>query len=347
MTRMLNDDTLDHLTQVVRDDSPDDPRYRIIRRIGQGGMGTVFLAEDVALGRPVALKVIRDGLLDQQTTERLSREARIIARLEHPGIVPVHDIGTLADGRVYYVMKWVRGRRLDEHFDSIAGLPERLRVFQRICEAVAFAHAHQVIHRDLKPQNVMVGQFGEVMVLDWGLAKTAPHSATHVPPIPAPQDQLQIPNTHETAHGTILGTPGYMSPEQAKGEVNRIDKRSDVYALGGVLYYLLTGEAPQADARSGSGGARSFTPRRRNRAIPRRLNAICLKALSFDPEQRYAGAAELAADVVRFLDGQAVLAHHEVPLERLGRWTWRYRTPILLIAAYLIMRALLAVWMRP
>lgn len=350
MTHALNDETLDHLRQVVQDDTPDDPRYRIKQRIGQGGMGTVYLAEDVALGRPVALKVIRDSVLDMQSIERMSREARIIARLEHPGIVPLHDIGTLADGRVYYVMKWVQGQRLDEHFEASAGIPERLRVFQRVCEAVAFAHAHGVIHRDLKPQNVMVGQFGEVLVLDWGLAKAATDPATNLPPVPLPQDRLTEPITHETAHGTILGTPGYMSPEQALGDVDRIDKRSDVFALGGVLYFLLTGQAPQAATQSGNGGVQPVAPRtdwrQRDRSVPRRLEAICLKALSAEPEHRYAGAAELAADVVRFLDGQAVLAYREGLLQRLGRWTWRYRTPILLVAAYLLMRALLIIWPR-
>jgi serine/threonine protein kinase len=347
VTRTLNDFTLDHLRHVVQDDTPDDPRYRITQRIGQGGMGTVYLAEDRALGRPVALKVIRDGVLDKESIDRVFREARIIARLEHPGIVPVHDIGTLADGRVYYVMKWVKGRRLDEHFDASAGLPERLRVFQRVCETVAFAHAHRVIHRDLKPQNVMVGPFGEVLVLDWGVAKVAPDPAANAPPgVSIPQDQPPETNPRQTAYGTILGTPAYMSPEQALGAVDRIDERSDVFALGGVLYFLLTGQAPRAVAKSGDGELPLVQPRQRNRAVPRRLEAICLKALSADPEHRYAAAAELAAEVVRFLDGQAVLAYREGLLERLGRWAWWYRTPILLVAAYLLMRALLAVWPR-
>jgi len=345
VTRTLNNATLDHLRHVVQDDAPDDPRYLINQRIGQGGMGTVYLAEDRALGRPVALKVIRDGALNKESIDRMSREAHIIARLEHPGIVPVHDIGTLADGRVYYVMKWIQGRRLDEHFDDSTGLPERLRVFQRVCETVAFAHAHGVIHRDLKPQNIMVGPFGEVLVLDWGVAKAAPDPpANPLPTVPTPQDQPPQSNPRETAHGTILGTPAYMPPEQAAGAVDRIDERSDVFALGGILYFLLTGQAPRAVVPSGDGGMPPVPPRQRNGTVPRRLDAICLKALSADPEHRYAGAAELAAEVVRFLDGQAVIAYREGVLERLGRWAWWYRTPILLVAAYLLMRALLAFW---
>lgn len=347
MTRELNDDILEHLRHVVQDDMPDDPRYRIERRIAQGGMGTIYLAEDRVLGRPVALKVIRDGVMDQESIDRMSREARIIARLEHPGIVPVHDIGTLADGRVFYVMKWVNGRRLDEYFDVAASLPERLRVFQRICETVAFAHSHRVIHRDLKPQNIMVGQFGEVLVLDWGLAKVASETPTGAPSEASiPHERASGAEPRETAHGTILGTPGYMSPEQSQGAVDRIDERSDVFALGGVLYFLLTGQAPCAVTPSGDGPSPPVPPRQRNRTVPRRLEAICLKALSADRAHRYTSAAELAAEVVRFLDGQAVLAYREGWLERLGRWAWWYRTPILLVAAYLLMRAVLAVWSR-
>ncbi len=347
MTRALNDSTLDHLRTVLADDAPDDPRYRITRRIGQGGMGTVYLAEDRTLGRMVALKVIRDAVLDKQSIERMIREARIIARLEHPGIVPVHDIGTLADGRAYYVMKWVQGRRLDEHFDSAAGWPERLRVFQRVCETVAFAHAHGVIHRDLKPQNVMVGPFGEVLVLDWGVAKVALDGEVDGGAFASsPPDGAADTSPRHTAYGTILGTPAYMPPEQAQGAVDRIDERSDVFALGGVLYFLLTGQAPRTAAPTNDAGPPLVPPRQRNRTVPRRLEAICLKALRTDPDQRYAGASDLAAEVVRFLDGQAVLAYREGLLERLGRWAWWYRTPIILVAAYLVMRALLALWAR-
>ena len=145
-------------------------RYRILRELGRGGMGAVYLADDTVLGRKVALKVVATGVSDPAAAERMLREARIIARLEHPGIVPVHDAGALPDGRVFYAMKRVDGSRLDALAPGMP-LAERLRVFQRVCDAVAFAHAHGVIHRDLKPSNVMVGRFGEVLVMDWGIAK--------------------------------------------------------------------------------------------------------------------------------------------------------------------------------
>src|SRR5262245_33809242 len=152
-------------------DAPDltGTKYEIVGRIGQGGMGTVYRARDRELGREVALKVVRlpEGAPD--IAARMMREARTLARLEHPGIVPVHDVGTLGDGRVFYAMKLVRGAPLDQLGPT--GLAERLRIVERVCEAVAFAHAHGVIHRDLKPQNVMVGPFGEVLVMDWGVAK--------------------------------------------------------------------------------------------------------------------------------------------------------------------------------
>jgi serine/threonine protein kinase len=146
-------------------------RYRLLDRIARGGMGVVYLAEDGNLQRRVALKVLDIPGTDGDLANRLIREARVLAALEHPGIVPVHDVGTLADGRVFYTMKFVEGGRLDQYIESVASVPDRLRIFLRICDAVAFAHARGVLHRDLKPPNIMIGPFGEVLVMDWGLAK--------------------------------------------------------------------------------------------------------------------------------------------------------------------------------
>lgn len=299
--KFLSDAALDHLREVV--DLPDlaGTPYEVVGTIGRGGMATVYLARDRDLDREVALKVVDGPAGTAEAAERMLREARILARLEHPGIVPVHDVGTLPDGRVWYVMKRVRGQRLDE-LARTAARAERLRAFLRICEAVAFAHAHGVIHRDLKPENVMVGPFGEVLVMDWGVAKMG----------------------EGEARGTILGTPGYMAPEQERGEVERIDERTDVWGLGAILGFLLT-----------PAGTEEAKP------IPRPLSAIHQRAVAPEPADRYPAVDALAADLALYLDGLPVAAYREGLLERISRLVRRYRTPILLILAYLLMRMLL------
>ena len=329
----LSDVTLEHLRAVAGE--PDaDGRYEIVDEIARGGMGTVYRARDRELGREVALKVSLQPGKEAGLEERLLREARVLARLEHPGLVPVHDVGTLPDGRVFYAMKRVRGSRLDHHFAAEPSIPARLRTFERICETVAFAHAHGVIHRDLKPENVMVGAFGEVLVLDWGVARLRDDGVAA-----APGQVDEAPAPGRTAHGTVLGTPGYMAPEQARGDVEGTDERADVYALGAILHFLLTDAAPSPDASAGS-------PRRRNPAVPRPLDSICTRALAADAGQRYPTVQALAADVSAFLSGRPVAAHREGPIEWASRQASRYRTPLLLIAAYLVMRAALLFWPR-
>jgi serine/threonine protein kinase len=167
---VLSDSALERLHQVVVEPDVSGTRYELVSILGRGGMAVVYLARDTTLDREVALKVL-DWSVDATSRERLSREAHILARLEPPGIVPVHDFGQLADGRLFYAMKRVRGDRLDRWLAARPALHARLSVFLRICDAVAFAHAHGVIHRDLKPENVMIGHFGEVLVLDWGVAR--------------------------------------------------------------------------------------------------------------------------------------------------------------------------------
>ena len=292
--RWLPDGALDHLREVASEPDLSGTPYEILGTIGQGGMGTVYLARDRDLDREVALKVVQ---LHGEDTERMLREARILARLEHPGIVPVHDVGVLPDGRAWYVMKRVRGSRLGEHARTLS-LPDRLRAFERICEAVAFAHAHGVIHRDLKPENVMVGPFGEVLVMDWGVAKLSGEGEPR---------------------GIVMGTPGYMAPEQERGEVERIDERADVHALGAILAFLLQGEEP----------------------VPKPLEAIRARAMAAEPEGRYPGVRQLSADLGRYLDGLPVTAYRESLIEQAGRIFRRYRAPILIVLAYLLMRVLL------
>jgi eukaryotic-like serine/threonine-protein kinase len=313
--------------------------------LGRGGMGTVYRAIDHRLDREIALKVVPLSHPADIDVDRLLREARVLARLEHPGIVPVHDAGLLPDGRAFYAMKRVRGQRLDEHARTLP-LPERLRAFQRICEAVAFAHAHGVIHRDLKPENVMVGPFGEVLVMDWGVAKLNPHPCPSPvpsrPPSPGEGNKrdsfCSSPSSpgeggregtgeegrggEGTAHGTILGTPGYMAPEQERGEVERIDERTDVWALGALLQFLLGDEA-----------------------APRPLEAIRRRAMAAEPEARYPNVEDLAADLSRYLAGLPVGAHPEGLFETIGRFVRRYRVPILLVLAYVLMRALLILFL--
>ncbi|MGA9797416.1 MAG: serine/threonine-protein kinase [Terriglobales bacterium] len=325
--KWLSDQALGRLRVAAEIPDLSGTSYVLLDKLGAGGMGGVFRVEDTALGRQVALKVI--GVVDSsgEFGARLLREARIIAQLEHPGIVPVHDVGTLPDGRVFYTMKLVQGRRLDHYRDEIASLPERLRIFQKICDAVAFAHAHHVLHRDLKPQNVMVGKFGEVLVMDWGLAKflRAEISAeSKTPREIRPQPQPLSGNTHapDTAHGAVLGTPGYMSPEQAGGNTAAVGPRADVFSLGAVLGFLLEGSG----------------------RVPKALAAIASKATAEDAQQRYGSVEELANDIAHYLDGLPVSAYPEGPLTRLWRWVVRNSAWILLIVAYLVMRALFILW---
>jgi len=203
---MISEPALDRLSAMFQGPDVTGTRYQLLSVLGRGGMGVVYLARDTVLDREVALKIVERPSED-------ANEARILARLEHPGIVPVHDFGELPDGRLFYAMKRVRGDRLDRWMASGRDLSERLGVFLRVCETVAFAHAHGVVHRDLKPENVMVGEFGEVLVLDWGVATTRSQGAA--------------------SQRHIVGTTEYMAPEQARGEA--VDHRADVFALGAML----------------------------------------------------------------------------------------------------------------
>ncbi len=332
----LPDSTLHHLRAVAEQPDLEGTRYELIEKIARGGMGTVYRVKDRELEREVAIKLLSDPQPRSEEIARMRREARILARLEHPGIVPIHDVGTLPDGRAFYAMKLVRGSRLDQYLELNMPLPELLRIFGRICESVAFAHARGVIHRDLKPANIMVGPFGEVLVMDWGVAKYRGAGVSQAAGAGAgadvsddadgTADQRTANATADTSPGTVLGTPGYMSPEQARGQLERVDERSDVSALGAILYFMLTREVPDSAA------------------VPRALEAICRKALAREPAERYTDVGELAADVTRFLSHSAVAAYREGPFDRLRRLARKYRTPILLILAYLVMRILLIIF---
>ena len=325
--RSLNNSALARLQEAV--DSPDleGTRYRLIAKLGQGGMGSVYQVEDRTLARDVALKVINLADGRNEVAARLLQEAQVIARLEHPGIIPVHDAGALADGRPYYTMKLVQGKRLEDYVREVDVVSDRLRIFLRICDPVAFAHARGVLHRDLKPANVMVGLFGEVLVMDWGLSKLLTSGAigsdgAAKPADPSLPDKCSAPGTD---HGSVLGTLGYMSPEQASGG-GQLDPRADIYSLGAILEFLL--------GTAGSG------------RVPRALSAICEKAMAAERNDRYSSVPDLAADVAHFLDGLPVTAYPESAFARAWRWITRNRTWLLLLLAYVVTRALL-IFFRP
>jgi eukaryotic-like serine/threonine-protein kinase len=332
----LSDAAIDRLRNLGTWPEFESGRYAVIEEIGRGGMGTVYLAVDEELGREVAIKI--PNTLDSARFDRRFRvEARALARLEHPGIVPIHDLGRLADGRLFYVMKRVQGRTLRDHLCGVADLSERLRVFERLCEPVRFAHAQGVIHRDLKPENVMVGAFGEVMVMDWGVAKTLDPAES---PLARLQSDADAPDPADyadadtTGEGAVIGTRGFMAPEQAAGTSAVVDVRADVYGLGAILFLLLTNEVPSLEPDQAT--------RLRQRSIPRPLTAICAKALAIAPRDRYQTVAALADEITRYRAGRSIEAYRETIVERAGRFARTYRTPILLVLGYIVMRAAVA-----
>jgi serine/threonine-protein kinase len=330
-------------------------RYTLSRLHATGGIGQVWLARDTDLGRDVALKELRPERQDQPAIRaRFVEEGRVTGQLEHPGIVPVYELARDAEGsRPFYTMRFIRGRTLQEaarsyhkkRADGQAGpleLRELLTAFVAVCNAVAYAHARGVIHRDLKPQNVILGDFGEAMVVDWGLAKVVGRA----------EDSSQLPvdvpdgGRGETVQGQLLGTPAYMAPEQAEGRLDQIDRLSDVYGLGAVLYEVLTGRPPFTAEDTQSLLRQVIheappTPRQLVSAIPSALEAVCLKALAKRREERYGSASDLAREVERFLAEEPVAAYREPLPARLARWGRRHRT-LLASAAALLVAAVLA-----
>jgi serine/threonine-protein kinase len=296
-------------------DRPDaGERYEVHELLGRGGMGAVYRATDRILQRDVALKVLPMELDQEEIVRRLDREARVLASLEHPGIVAVHDAGALGDGRPFYSMRLVRGRRLDEQARA-EGRGQRLRRFLAVCDTVSFAHSRGVIHRDLKPSNIMVGEFGEVLVLDWGVAKVSGEAAE------ASGTAFQPASGDRTGDGVTVGTPGFMAPEQSSATRGTIDARADVYGLGALLKELLGGES-----------------------IPAPMRAIVARATATSVTSRYPTVDALAADVRAWLDGAAVSAYSESVLEKAARFYRRNSALILLLLAYLVVRLFILWW---
>jgi tetratricopeptide (TPR) repeat protein/tRNA A-37 threonylcarbamoyl transferase component Bud32 len=319
-------------------------RYRILRWHARGGIGEVYVARDEEIHRDVALKEIQDGLADRaEIRSRFLLEAEVTGRLEHPGIVPVYSLGHHPDGRPFYAMRFIKGNSLRHaidafHADGGAGDPggrvlELRMLLGRlvdVCNAIAYAHSRGVLHRDLKPANVMLGQYGETLVVDWGMAKAAGRSGAPEDPIEATLRPSSGSRPEQTRTGDKLGTPAYMSPEQAAGRVDQIGPASDVYSLGATLYCLLTGRIPFMDSDVYAVLQRvcqgDFPPPRQIRAdVPRPLEAICLKAMALRPEDRYPSARALADDLEHWLADEPVAAWREPAALRLARWGRRHR----------------------
>jgi serine/threonine-protein kinase len=336
-----------------------DGRFRIVRFHDRGALGEVYVARDQQLHRIVALKRIK---LDQANSpEKCARfvvEAEITGRLEHPGIVPVYGLGAFDDGRPFYAMRFIRGDNLKSAIEQFhkeekkgrepgqrnLALQKLLRRFLDVCNAIDYAHSRGVLHRDLKPGNIMLGKFGETLVVDWGLAKTvgrpeaAPAQATMDERTLIPQSGSDL---RSTEMGARLGTPAYMSPEQAAGRIDALGPASDVYSLGATLYCLLTGQAPFTDTdmvellRKAERGD-FLPPRKRKGWIAPALEAICLRAMATDPERRYRSPRALADDVEHWLADEPVSAWREPIVDRARRWMRHRRTAVTAAAVALV-----------
>jgi len=331
-------------------------RFIPIRPHARGGIGLVWVARDCELQRDVALKVIQPKYAERADQRaRFVLEAEITGKLEHPGIVPVYSLGQNAEGRPYYAMQFIRGESLSaairgfhearrqeaesagKHAPSMWGVEFRqlLGSFLDVCNTIEYAHSRGVLHRDLKPANIMLGRYGETLVVDWGLAKVIGKS--DVAPVQADGDcepslvRETAADSSETQHGMAIGTPAYMSPEQAKGLIDELGPASDVYSLGATLYELLTGQVafPGDKIKETLEKVRKGDfppPRSVCRSVPAPLEAICCKAMALQPEQRFASVRALAQDIEHWLADEPVAAYPERRLERLGRWFRQHRT---------------------
>ncbi len=362
-------------------------KYKVITTINRGGMGVILQARDLRIRRTVAMKVINSKhQFSRENALRFIDEAQLTGQLEHPNIIPVYELGIDEQGEMFYTMKFVKGTTLDDVLRGIRAGREKsiekyplgalLTVFQKVCDAIAFAHSKGVVHRDLKPENIMIGAFGEVLVLDWGLAKnltggrreTRPASgadlAADAAARSAPPDDLR---GFETMHGLIVGTPPYISPEQARGELDKIDGRSDIYVLGEILYAILTLRTPfegenvteivekilgsriahpsvhNHPKKSSRRGKHDLTAEFHVLAhcpghrIPDGLSAVVMKALALAPADRYQTVEDLQEDIAACQGGFAPKAEGAGPLKQLALWAVRHKPEIALFAIFFVL----------
>ncbi len=356
-------------------------KYKVVTTIARGGMGVVMQARDLHVRRTVAMKVMKTtSQFSRENVLRFIDEAQLTGQLEHPNIVPVYELGLDEHGETFYTMKFVRGITLDEVLRGLRHGNEALvnkyplamlvTIFQKICDGVGFAHSKGVVHRDLKPENVMIGSYGEVMVMDWGLAKNmtgAQRKEGETQPIETVVDQpLTDARGFQTMHGLVVGTPPYISPEQARGELDKIDTRSDIYVLGEILYAILTLRVPFAGTTvaevidhilaSHITPPTSFSspPKSTRRLevppdpdaidlphlpggrVPESLGAVAMKAMTADPEKRYQSVEEMQADITAFQGGFATKAERATLFKQALLWAGRHKKEVTLIFIFAI-----------
>ena len=365
-------------------------KYRVITTIARGGMGVVMQARDLRIRRTVAMKVMKTSTqFSRENVLRFIDEAQLTGQLEHPNIVPVYELGLDEQGETFYAMKFVKGTTLDDVLRGLrSGKPKTIAkyplatlvtIFLKICDGVAFAHSKGVVHRDLKPENVMIGAYGEVLVMDWGLAKNM--TAAPRPPDPTPHPIFAVPQPlpdargFQTMHGIIIGTPPFISPEQARGELEKIDARSDIFVLGEILYAILTLRPPvtgetvaevvdkilSGQIASPSSYNKAPKPSRRvqagqapdnsialthcpGRRIPEGLSAVVMKAMTQDPEARYQSVVEMQADITAWQGGFATKAERAGLRTHLRLFVGRHKTVMTILGGLCMIFLSVVLW---